>query len=107
MSRTAGSLLGALLAPDFEAPTALHRQIYAKLRAAILAGRIAPGAQIPATRELARELGVGRNTVMHAVEQLVTEGYLHATRGAGTFVARMLPDDSARVGPRPAARRVG
>ena len=111
MSRIASTWMGALAVPDFDAPEPLHRQIYGKLRDAILDGRLAAGLQIPSTRELARELGVGRNTVLNAVEQLVTEGYLQGERGSGTYVNRMLPDETTRVSqrtnarPLPAARR--
>ncbi|MCE6997508.1 PLP-dependent aminotransferase family protein [Saccharothrix sp. S26] len=57
------------------------------VREAIRAGRLAPGARLPATRRLAVELGLARNTVAAAYDQLVAEGYLTARRGAGTRVA--------------------
>jgi GntR family transcriptional regulator/MocR family aminotransferase len=57
------------------------------LRAAIRDGRLTPGTRLPATRILARELGVARGTVTAAYAQLVAEGYLSARRGAGTVVA--------------------
>lgn len=41
----------------------LHQQIAARLRSAIAAGSIAPGARLPATRVLATQLGVARGTV--------------------------------------------
>lgn len=97
MSRIASTWVSALAVPDFDAQEPLSRQIYRKLRDAILAGRLAPGAQIPSTRELARELGVGRNTVLNAVEQLITEGYLQGERGSGTYVHRTLPEETTRV----------
>ena len=53
----------------------LHRQIYEALRAGILAGRLRPDNRLPATRELASELGVSRNVVLLADEMLVDEGY--------------------------------
>ena len=84
----------------------LHRQAYRALRAAILARRLVPGARLPATRALARELGLSRNTVLAAYEQLVAEGYASARVGSGTTVCGTLP-----AGPRPAAatpsRRAG
>ena len=97
MSRIASSLVSALVVPDVASRDPLHRQIYLKLRNAILAGRLAPGAQIPSSRELARELHVARNTVLNAVEQLITEGYLQGEHGSGTYVNRTLPDDTLRV----------
>jgi GntR family transcriptional regulator/MocR family aminotransferase len=97
MSRTSSSLVSALVAPDAASPEPLHRQLYGKLQNAILTGRIAPGAQIPSSRDLARELGVARNTVLNAVEQLIAEGYLQGEHGSGTYVNRTLPDDTLRV----------
>ena len=75
----------------------LHRQLYEGLRDLVLDGRIEPGAQLPATRVLARELGVSRMTVVQVFEQLMVEGYLTGKVGAGTFVSRSLPDDLLSV----------
>lgn len=75
----------------------LHRQLYEGLRDLVLDGRIEPGAQLPATRVLARELGVSRMTVVQVFEQLMAEGYLTGKVGAGTFVSRSLPDDLLSV----------
>ncbi|MEU9054735.1 PLP-dependent aminotransferase family protein [Streptomyces sp. NPDC048384] len=61
------------------------------LRDAVRDGRLAPGARLPATRRLADELGISRNTVKAAYDQLVAEGYLTARQGAGTQVAALLP----------------
>jgi GntR family transcriptional regulator/MocR family aminotransferase len=74
---------------DGEGP--LHRQVYRGLRAALLEGRLAAGARLPATRALAQELGVSRNTVLAACEQLIAEGYAEARPRAGTFAAAALP----------------
>jgi DNA-binding transcriptional MocR family regulator len=64
----------------------LHRQAYRALRSAILERRLAPGAKLPATRALARELGLSRNTVLAAYEQLEAEGYVAARTGSGPRV---------------------
>lgn len=66
---------------------ALHRQI----RAAIIDGRLAAGLRLPTTRELSARLGVSRNTVVAAYEQLASEGYLLSRQRAGTFVAAAVP----------------
>ena len=71
------------------------------LRDAVRDGRLAPGARLPATRRLAEELGISRNTVKAAYDQLVAEGYLTARQGAGTQVAVLLP-----VGTEPPAAAV-
>src|SRR5262249_13078641 len=74
----------------------LYRQAYRALRAAILDGRLAPGARLPSSRVLAREAKLARNTVLQAYEQLVAEGYAESRRGAGTFAVSELPDAAQR-----------
>ena len=69
----------------------LYDQIYRALRGQILGGRLAAATRVPATRDLALELGVSRNVAIMAYRQLLDEGYLTARKGAGTFVARELP----------------
>jgi GntR family transcriptional regulator/MocR family aminotransferase len=75
-------------------PIAIHRQIYEAWQRGILSGRFASGDRVPSTRELAVTLAVSRSTVTQAYEQLISEGYLQAARGSGTFVCRELPDRS-------------
>lgn len=75
----------------------LYRQVYRGLQETILSGRLLPGTRLPPTRTLADALGVSRNTVVSAFEQLGAEGYLEARVGAGTFVTRALPDELMRV----------
>jgi GntR family transcriptional regulator/MocR family aminotransferase len=73
--------------------SALYQQLYHTLRNAILTGQLAPGTRLPSTRMLARELGVSRNTVLLAYDQLLAEGYVVGHTGSGTFVAAALPDN--------------
>jgi GntR family transcriptional regulator/MocR family aminotransferase len=74
---------------DPAGPVPLHRQLYERLRAAILAGQLAPGTRLPSTRSLAAELGVSRTTALAAYQQLGDEGYLDGRVGAGTTVAAL------------------
>jgi GntR family transcriptional regulator/MocR family aminotransferase len=69
---------------DGEGP--LTRQVYRALRDAIRSGVFSPGSRVPPTRDLARDLGVSRATVVAAYEQLLAEGHLGARRGSGTYV---------------------
>ncbi|HLM03509.1 MAG TPA: PLP-dependent aminotransferase family protein [Pyrinomonadaceae bacterium] len=71
----------------------MHRQIYEKLRLAILNGELPSKSRIPSSRALAAQLGVSRMTVVNAYDQLLAEGYLDGKIGAGTFVARELPEE--------------
>jgi GntR family transcriptional regulator/MocR family aminotransferase len=65
----------------------LSDQIYRNLRLAIVEGRLVPGQRLPASRELARQLDVSRNTVATAYERLAAEGFVTGRVGSGTFVA--------------------
>ncbi len=76
---------------------AVNRQIYQVVRAAILSHALPVGLQLPSSRELARELAMSRNTVTHAYEQLIAEGYLETRTGAGTFIADTVPDQIADI----------
>ena len=67
-----------------------QRLLHECLRAAIRDGTLAPGTRLVATRALAAELGVARNTVLYAYEQLAAEGYVCSDRG-GTIVAAVAP----------------
>src|SRR5437016_14142458 len=82
---------------DRRSRESLQRQLYGALRAAILGGRLAPGARIPATRVLAGDLAVSRNTVAGAFDQLLAEGYVEGKVGSGTYVAATLPEELLRV----------
>ena len=92
------------LVVDPDAATPLYRQVYEGLRDAILSGRLARGARLPSTRALATDLGVARNTVLLAFEQLRSEGYLHGRRGGGTRARELAPDAMLTV-PRPPRTR--
>ena len=63
-----------------------QRLLHECLRAAIRGGQLAPGTRLAATRVLAAELGVARNTVLYAYEQLASEGFVLPDR-RGTVVA--------------------
>ncbi|RUR80226.1 PLP-dependent aminotransferase family protein [Chlorogloeopsis fritschii PCC 9212] len=72
--------------------TPLYRQLYERLRLAILTEQLTAGVQLPSTRSLASELGVSRNTVLLAYDQLLAEGYIEGKVGSGTTVAQVLPE---------------
>jgi GntR family transcriptional regulator/MocR family aminotransferase len=84
----------------------LYKQLYKRLREAILTGRLERGAPLPSTRALAHELGVSRTTTILAYEHLLSEGYLESKKGQGTVVARSLPTTLSYTPPdRPPAER--
>lgn len=82
--------LSAILFPLKEATAAdavpRQQQLYRLLKEAILDGRLGQGAALPASRLLAADYGIARNTVLYAYQQLQAEGFLLADR-RGTRVA--------------------
>ena len=69
----------------------LHRQLHEALRRAILDGKLGAGDRLPSSRELTQDLGLSRNTVVAAINQLIVEGYLVSRVGSGTFVKDTVP----------------
>ena len=83
----------------------LYRRVYLALKAKIRAGGLGPATRVPSTRALARDLGVSRNTVMLAYEQLAAEGYLVSRHRGATSVAGVAPGRPASAPARPATER--
>lgn len=97
MSRSPAGFFLPLIALYHESQVPLYRQLYEALRQEILKGVLRKGIRLPSTRYLAGELGVSRNIVVIAFEQLLAEGYVESRTGAGTFVTRTLPEDVLQV----------
>jgi 2-aminoadipate transaminase len=76
--------IGIKLDPRRKEP--LHRQIFDQVVARIASQAFSPGFKLPASRELARELGTHRNTVARAYADLEQAGFVSAGVGRGTFV---------------------
>lgn len=86
-----------LLTLDHSSSTPLYRQICQNLREAITDGILPSGTRLPSSRALADDLGVSRNTVVNAFDQLRSEGYVESRVGAGTFVSSDLPEQHTQV----------
>ncbi|MFO1218040.1 MAG: PLP-dependent aminotransferase family protein [Burkholderiaceae bacterium] len=71
----------------------LQAQLYEQVRKLILGGRLKPGTPLPASRALAGQLGVSRNTVMLSYDRLAAEGYVQMREAIGTYVSFDLPED--------------
>ncbi len=65
----------------------LQGRIRQMLVSAILSGHLPPGAPIPSSRLLSTSLGIARNTVVFAYQQLQSEGFLESRERSGYFVA--------------------
>jgi GntR family transcriptional regulator / MocR family aminotransferase len=72
-------------------------QLEEQLRDGIRSGRLAPGAALPSSRGLARELGLSRGVVVDAYAQLGAEGYLVSRQGAPTRVVEAPPSNPTGV----------
>ncbi|HEV8630048.1 MAG TPA: PLP-dependent aminotransferase family protein [Thermoanaerobaculia bacterium] len=70
-----------------------YRWLYEALRGEILTGRLRPGARLPGSRDLARQYGLSRGTIVNAFEQLAAEGYVAGSVGSGTYVSPTLPEE--------------
>ena len=95
MSKTANTF--DLTLPARASGLPAYRWLYNCLRAEILAGRLRSGQRLPATRDLARQYGLSRGTVVNAFEQLRSEGYVEGSVGSGTYVSATLPEAGLRV----------
>ncbi len=81
---------------DPDSSASLQTQIRQKLVDAILKGACARGSRLPSSRKLAEQLGVARNTVVLAYEQLIEEGYLESRQRSGIYVNEHIREN--RVG---------
>src|SRR3954451_7660649 len=85
-----------LVAVDRDGPHTLGSQIEEQLRAAVRAGALRPGAEIPSTRDLARQLGISRRVAVEAYAQLAAEGYLSIRQGARPRVVQTAAPGAAK-----------
>jgi GntR family transcriptional regulator/MocR family aminotransferase len=69
----------------------MFRQIEDFLRQGILSGALAPETRLPATRRLARDLGINRITVQNAYAELEADGLIFTRTGSGTYVLPQVP----------------
>src|SRR5690606_37652715 len=70
----------------------LQMRLFRCLRNAIIDSVLAPKTRLPASRDLAKEIQVSRNTVLNAYEQLQAQGYVDARNGQGTWVVENYPN---------------
>ncbi|GLH73456.1 GntR family transcriptional regulator [Geothrix limicola] len=85
-----------LLTLDDSPELSLGQRIVNALHRAILEGRLTPGTALPGSRVLADRLGVHRQTVVSALQDLEAQGWLVTLPNRGTFVAEELPSQAKR-----------
>ena len=76
-----------LIAIDPNDPRSLQEQVRRGIVRAVASGDLPKGAKAPSSRSLAAKLGVARNTVLLAYQQLVSEGFLVSRERSGLFIA--------------------
>lgn len=72
---------------DHKSPIPLHAQAEALLRKLIKESEFRNGGFLPNEVDLAKKLGISRNTIRQALNKLVFEGLLVRKKGVGTTVA--------------------
>jgi GntR family transcriptional regulator/MocR family aminotransferase len=65
----------------------ITEQLYQQLRGKVISGELVGGVRLPSSRALSEELCVSRNTVLNALDMLVSEGLLESRIGSGVFVS--------------------
>jgi GntR family transcriptional regulator/MocR family aminotransferase len=88
-----------LITVDRKGADSMQAQMERQLRDAIRGGTLRPGAELPSTRDLARNLGVSRPLVMETYSQLAAEGYIALRQGATPRVADTAPQRRVREFP--------
>ena len=76
----------AVVLVDPRDKTPIYAQLERGLRAAIAAGRLVPGDQLPTVRQLAVDLRVNANTVARVYADLERAGVIETRRGVGSFI---------------------
>ncbi|QHB31618.1 PLP-dependent aminotransferase family protein [Yersinia canariae] len=85
-------LFSHLLKLDRQHKEPVYRQIYQRIKEAIVQGTLLPDTRLPSVRVLASEVGVARGTVENAYGQLIAEGFLQSRGQGGTYVSAQLLD---------------
>src|SRR5262245_66571755 len=73
----------SLVRVDRRLSTPLFRQVYQRVRNAVLDGTLASGARLPSSRSLAGQLSIARGTIEMAYALMADEGYVAGKRRAG------------------------
>jgi len=89
-------LLKQLIIIDKSSDVPIYLQIANAMILSIRRGRIRPGLKLPGSRQLAATLKIHRKTMLAAVEELLSQGWIEIIPRKGTFVAKDLPEIKPR-----------
>lgn len=81
---------------DFNDNEPIYKQIESYIKHMIDNKMIAGNGKLPATRELGRILGVSRNSIITAYENLESEGVIYTVKGKGTFITPIKSNDNEK-----------
>lgn len=81
---------------DFNDNEPIYKQIENYIKHMIDNKMIAGNGKLPATRELGRILGVSRNSIITAYENLESEGVIYTVKGKGTFITPIKSNDNEK-----------
>ncbi|MFC8797532.1 GntR family transcriptional regulator [Promicromonospora sp. NPDC057138] len=84
---------------DLTSPVPVYEQIRTQVSALVAVGGLRPGDRLPASRDLARDLGIAVGTVQRAYRELEAGGVVTSRRRVGTVIAE--PPAGAPLGPEP------
>ena len=88
---------------DKTSSVSIYEQIYSYYVEEILNGHLTAGMRLPATRRLAEDLAISRNTADRAYQQLKAEGYISSVTGSG-FTVNDIPSGASRLKSEPLIR---
>ncbi|BDD12043.1 GntR family transcriptional regulator (plasmid) [Fulvitalea axinellae] len=81
---------------DKKSPEPAYRQLYRQIIQLITESRLIPGSKLPSTRELASALHLNRMTILKALEELESQGWVEKRPRKGIFVSANLPVTKAQ-----------
>jgi GntR family transcriptional regulator/MocR family aminotransferase len=83
---------------DRKLKSPLYIQLYQEIKKGVFDGMLKQGDRMPSTRSLSLDLGISRNCVLLAFEQLTLEGFLISKTGSGTYVCEQLNELKTTAG---------
>jgi GntR family transcriptional regulator len=92
---------------DSHSGVPVYRQLIDQVQAAVAAGVLAAGDQLPTVRQVAVELVINPNTVLRAYREMEIRGTVDTQQGSGTFIADNRVEDSGGERERQIAQLVG